>query len=200
MLRSIMMCLRRTANRNAAKVPTLVLAIGLLSTIGLSTGAKAAIVDLGTFSSAVSLPFENRMPAGPFQDTYAFTIEAGSTLVYSALLSTGFMRNTGIGNLEASLFEGAQLVEAGNATTYFLLLVPFPIRDVEFAPILLDEGDYSLVVRGTAFTLFPDMTGFYGGTLNSRRNACCGTRTWYAGHARYWLGRPGRLSPKTETG
>jgi hypothetical protein len=161
MLRTIMTRLRRSAHRNA----TLVLAVGLLSTMGLSTGARAAIVDLGSFSSAVSLPFENRLPAGPFQDTYNFTIEGGATLVFSAFISTGFMRNTGIPDLEASLFEGAQLVEAGAAATKFLPLVPFPFRDVEFAPILLDEGDYSLVVDGTAFAVFSDLTAFYGGTL-----------------------------------
>jgi hypothetical protein len=160
-----MTSLRRPANRNAAKVPKRVLAIALLSTIGLSTGARAAVVDLGTFSSAVSLPFENRLPPGSFQDTYTFTIESGSTLVYTAFLSTGFMRNTGIADLEASLFENAQLVEAGVATTHFLPLVPFPIRDVEFALILLDAGDYSLVVGGTAFSVFPDVMAFYGGTL-----------------------------------
>lgn len=127
--------------------------------------AQAATTALGEFSTPTTLPLGNSGLSGSFTDTYNFSIGLGTSFVFSSFLSTGFSNLYFIPDLQADLFKGADLVQTGDSVTRYLP-EGFPSNDVNFSSVVLDAGNYSLNVRGTATSAFPGPTSSYYGDLS----------------------------------
>ena len=146
------------------KSPIATAMAALLATMAATGGAHATVIPLGSFSAPATIPVADSRLVGSFEDSFTFAIDAGTSAIFSAFLSTGFSNRAFILDMEASLSSGGQLVEPGDATTVFLP-EGFPSRDVSFDQILLGSGDYTLDVVGTGTSVFPGPNSSYSGTI-----------------------------------
>jgi hypothetical protein len=146
------------------KRPIAIVMAALLATIAATGEAHATLIPLGSFSAPATIPVGDSGLGGSFDDSFTFSIDAGTSAIFSAFLSTGFSNRAFILDMEASLSSGGQPVEPGNATTVFLP-EGFPSRNVSFDQILLGSGDYTLEVVGTGTSVFPGPTSGYSGTI-----------------------------------
>lgn len=135
----------------------------LLITVAARGEAQATVFPLGSFSAPATIPVGDSGLAGPFEDSFTFSIDPGTSAIFSAFLSTGFSNRAFILDMEAVLLSDGQVVEPGDATT--VLLPPFPARNVNFDQVLIGSGDYSLDVVGTGTSAFPGPNSGYSGSI-----------------------------------
>jgi hypothetical protein len=128
-----------------------------------ATPAQAITVSLGTISAPGALGVSNTGLAGPFADSFSFTIASGASFTFTGLLETPPSNRFWIDDLDATLFKGSAAVAEGNSQPQ---ANPFPFTTVDFAPITLGAGDYVLNVFGNATSAFPGPTSSYTGVLN----------------------------------
>jgi hypothetical protein len=85
-----------------------------------------------------------RTAQGLLSDTYAFSIDEGKALSFSALASFGPNNSSWIDEFAATLSEGGALLD----TAQWRALPLFRWEELEFAPRVLGPGDYRLNISG----------------------------------------------------
>lgn len=129
---------------------------------GLGSAAQADTFDKGALDGgaigATGFSLTNEAGVlGAFTDVFTFTIAEGDWFSMDAHVQVGPSRRTWIDDLDGQLFAGSNLLaDAPGVSTS----TPegFPIRTVDFPPLILGAGDYRLTLTGTGGVAFPDTT------------------------------------------
>ena len=143
--------------------PGIGLGLLLALTVAGAAEARTETYPLGTYAAPATHSIGDSDLIGAFTDFFPFTVAAGSPLIFSSEFSTGYSNITSILDMDANLVaKDGIVIEPGDATTSFLP-EGFPSRNVGFASILLQPGDYSLDLFGTETSAFPGPTAGFSG-------------------------------------
>jgi hypothetical protein len=167
------------------------LAVALATGLSWSLGVQAETFTLGALSSPTQLPYRNLVQSGPFEDSFTFSISPGSTFEFTTSLNASVGNRDLIPDIQASLYKGTRLIEAGVPTTVWVpvnsqgnagppqvFLTPtggglgaarpwgrsesLGMRIINLDGLRIDPGEYRLHITGTATSPYANF-GVYEG-------------------------------------
>jgi len=140
---------------------------------GMVGQAGARTIDLGAISGPITFSIHHDKLVKPFNDQYLFTVDPGTTLDFSAFVSTGYSNRFWILDMDGTLSDTSGVIVNGDAVTNILPGAGFPDRDVTFPSTLLGPGDYVLAIFGTPSRAFPGPTSSYSGDIKFCSGGVC---------------------------